>query len=345
MKLAVIAAGARTALGASLEETCASLATSVRRARPASYVSDEGDVAPVAAVLATEPTIPTGARLELLWRAALADLRDQLEKPVGRLGVLLLIDELGPSGWDPAPGHAGLLSELALADAERLTSAEHGIGIAAAALRATLTPTHQLVLTGDAADCVSALELAAQWLDEGAVDQVLLGGVSALTDRASLALSDGMEWLPGRARDDGASPGEACAALLLGREAPRGTVTIERAAHALATDADPARALTDAIETVLTGVDAAPARVVTDSAGLAAQAEERVVAGMRTWGRRGWNPVVEEPCLFLGELGAAAGPMLVAWCVERDAQGTTLVALSSGKQGGRAALLLQRISP
>ncbi|HEY9101213.1 hypothetical protein [Chitinimonas sp.] len=178
------------------------------------------------------------------------------------------------------------------------------------------------ILPGGRAGFAQALQLAANWLQEAAVERVLIVGADCYLDSASIShyLDEGRLLVPGNR--DGFLPGEAAAAVLLTKQALPGRLRVEgvgTATEAGRPDGSaPSRAigLSQAIRGACEQAGMQPNALqfrMSDQNGEAFFAREAANAFTRVLWRSEGQPTVLTTADCVGEIGAATGPLMLAY--------------------------------
>jgi 3-oxoacyl-(acyl-carrier-protein) synthase len=250
-RVAIVAAAARTALGADLDATWAALAAGRSALAPLQGFDASGFGDPWAAQLWTEPATPEedpamrilGRHGHLLERVV-ADVHERsglASRPPDRVGLFVSIGMADSVVDDLAPAVRASRDESGRLDLKRFFAAGyrhvHPLwplaalnNVAAGQISIDLDLRgDNFVLSSQADGGVRALIEAMHALHDGSTDAALAGGVAEPIGPASLArlalrgvLGDGAA-APLCAEGAGVSPGEGAAAFLLQREVALGT--------------------------------------------------------------------------------------------------------------------------
>lgn len=361
----IFAAGARTAIGATLLETALGLATGVRRTRVAPVVGRAGQPLRHAPVL---PPSYDGAQLvDALLEAASHDLAASFStgaatKTAGteRLAVVLLADLHAPPFFPVDDPEGRFLSDLALAEQARLAALQPWPGRIARRLGGGrgLALVRSIVAPADASLAGHYLQDAVAWLEQGLVDVVVLGGIGASAEALPLRWLALQGLLSGPDCDEGIVAGQGAALVALRAGAAGDGLPRVLAARYVDGRGRGVEALMGVTEGVLAeaGGDSSRLReVVLDATGMPGRKAEWALASTRTLGRRGLAPRISEPVLGLGDIGAATLPLLLGLLTTRVAgpprsdapSGSAtwgLIVLSHGFSTGRAAVLWENDS-
>jgi len=338
----VLASGMVTALGYNAPSTLAALRAGISAVQATRWV-DRPHGAPLRGARVALPHWweGTGKLADLVAPAILECLQAQPGLAPARVPILLGVSHAGRAGR-PADLDATLLQAVH----ERLGRAVH--------------PASRLH-AGDQMGCMQALLEASRLLDDGSADGVVVAGVDSFLDEPMLRAYEQRRRLLTRDNFNGFLPGEAGCAVLLARGAPPDAQALQitgwGTAHETATieDTQPlrGRGLTAAIRQALAGAGVDLSDIawrITDASGEHYKFKEAMLASVRLdrGPREGaldlWHPIE-----YLGEIGAAILPCLLAWARHAlhhgYAPGPRALCHVGSDDGGRAALVLQPVHP
>lgn len=326
----VLAAGARTAIGATLDETSTSLRAGIQRFRRAPFVDDAGEAFLVAPVLEMSRKLEGTERGVLLAKPALADLASHRHLWEGRrAGLILALDTRWPP---PSPSHSARLCQW-LEDLEARWRDFPGAMVALLQSMGFSPQSHVVAaVRGDPSAFTLGLNAAKHWLESGAVDVCLLGSVAASCEAPWLMLLDEHELTHASRRDGGVVIGEAAAFILVGNAGPGRELEVwsrssELDGRALRTETI-AHALKEVVSAAqLTGPQELP--VILDSNGRVSRTKKWSFAQTRALGTRKITVHKFEPATFLGDVGVATLPLYIA-LASRLSAGSTLVGSAHG---------------
>jgi 3-oxoacyl-[acyl-carrier-protein] synthase-1 len=299
-----------TAVGAAVEQTCASVRAGICRFGDHAYYRtlaknpewEDEEPLVVAAVPGIDPLLDGPARLHALLVPALADLVERAglrRRDIGECALLVALPapDAAVAGWG--------LADTFLADLRRRT------GLAFKVERARQSGHSAMI---------ELLDDAAALLAEGAATSCILAGVDSYLSEDRIALLDGAYRLKSARNVDGFIPGEAATALLL--ESPLGPGARERGLRAtieaVGLGVEPATILGDrqssgvGLTAALRAAAAAGCGSVhCDLNGESYRAFEWSVARARL-GKLLAGAEVVHPARNLGDVGAATGGLLAA---------------------------------
>ncbi|NKI94698.1 hypothetical protein [Rhizobacter sp. SG703] len=214
------------------------------------------------------------------------------------------------------------------------------------------------LFAADQTGCVDALALAAELIDTGRAAHVVVAGVDSFLQRDTLEAMQRQRRVMTPGNSNGFFPGEAGAAALVGRAGAPGAgpaLRILGAGRALeharidSTEALRAQGLTQAVKTALAGAGVALKDIayrLTDLSGEHYKFKEAAfVAGRLNGGERAKPLGLWHPIEYLGEIGAAIVPCLLAQAAHAAlhgyAPGPLALCHVGSDAGERAALVLQ----
>ncbi|SHN09269.1 hypothetical protein [Rhizobacter sp. OV335] len=338
----VLASGMVTALGYNAPSTLAALRAGVSAVQATRWV-DTQDGQPIRGARVSLPHWweGTGKLAELVAPAIHECLQALPADAHARVPLLLGVSSAARPGR-PADLDARLLGEVHL----RLERAPH--------------PVSRL-FAGDQIGCMQALLLAEQLLATGQADHVVVAGVDSFLSAGTLEAYEQRRRLLTAANFNGFLPGEAGCAVLLARRGAAAPDALHIAGWGLAREAATiedtqplrARGLTAAIKQALGVAGVGMGDVawrITDLSGEHYKFKEALLAAMRLdrSTRDGALPLWH-PIEFLGEIGAAVLPCLLAWTRHAHlagyAPGLRALCHIGSDDGGRAALVLQAAPP
>jgi len=198
---------------------------------------------------------------------------------------------------------------------------------------------------GDASALVLGLNTARHWLESGAVDVCLVGGVAGSCEAPWLMLLDEHELTASSQRDSGLVVGEAAAFVLLGRDGPGPAIRSwsrqgepdERALRPQTI----AQALKD-VATTLAGPSGLS--VLLDANGLTERTKRWSFAETRALGAQKITTRKVQPATFLGDVSVATLPLYLG-LASHVPSGKTLVAVAHGFDEAAGAVLIEPEAP
>jgi 3-oxoacyl-[acyl-carrier-protein] synthase-1 len=337
---AVLGAGLVCGLGLTAAESCAAIRCGINDFQETRFIAQGGGWIVGSAVTLEEPWrgVPKLARMAA--RAIAECLAAAAPAAPDRVPVLLAVAE------PERPGRAEDLDRLPFELIEE-------------ALGHRLHPHSRVVPQGRVGGAV-ALHGARRALAEGRYAQVVLAGVDSFLDGPALAAYEAADRLLTRANSNGFLPGEAAAAVLLGRHAEGGTAPLLLRGLGFATEPAPlgsgkplrAEGLVQAIRAALAeaGVtlDACDARL-SEANGEQYRFREASLASSRLLRDRGPPQRLRHLADSIGEVGAATLPAMLAHLLAGaagDYLDGTLTLVHLGNDGPqRAALVAQAMQP
>ncbi len=302
--LTVLAAGMVTSVGYNAPATLAALRAGVSGVRALTWPDPESG-AQVRCARVSLPQRHAGTALFAdLVTPAIDECLVHAERDTAHLPFLVGI---------PRPGRPGRPSDI-----------EHYLLPQVYARLGAAPSRHSKTFPADQAGCAFALVEAQRLIESGAADRVLIAGVDTLLDRPTINGFAAARRLLTPKNFNGFLPGEAGSAILVG-SAPKGEsgLRISGIGYAKETatidDTRPLRAigLTTAIRTALRHAGMTMSNVsfrVTDLSGEHYKFKEAMFAMMRLDQAPRARPLdLWHPVEFLGEVGAAILPCILAW--------------------------------
>lgn len=340
-RLAITGLGLVTPVGLSAEAAVAALRGGVSRlARIESFEVEVDEGVFEAVIGAKVPQITEGrlgpSRLSRMMQPAFAEVIQDAElEPGVRLGVYL-----GTGGNSPAERmlNYGPSTRQTLLDA-----VPEGFKV----VHAKLIPTGR-------ASVLHAIRTAAKALEDNLIDVAIIGAADSWVTPRALSWLKANEKLIEFPRRTGTMPGEAAGlvALELPEHAARRSATIYAQITASAGrhetikwgDPNNAIALSQSIQSVVGGVKESTAVVISDLSGERYRAMEWVMAQPKAmWyyhNMKHWNPA---DCI--GDVGAAAGAIMLAWgawALRKGYAGANHVLVwGASDEGAREAVMMQ----
>jgi len=337
--MTVLGAGARTAIGATLLETSLSLRAGIQRMRRAPFVDDAGEPFLVAPVLEMRRSLEGTERGVALAHPALAELEAYRPAWEGkRAGLVLALETRWPIA---CPSGSQRLSQWLEALEEKWRDFP-GALISVLQDRGWSIQSDRVAgVRGDSSALVLGLNTARHWLESGAIDVCLVGGVAASCEAPWLMLLDDHQLTLSSKRDDGVVVGEAAAFVLLGRDGPGPIIRSwsrqgESDGRALRPQTI-AQALRD-VATTLAGPT--ELSVMFDANGLTERTKRWSFAETRALGTRQIMTRKVQPATFLGDVSVATLPLYLG-LASHASSGRTLVALAHGFDEAAGAVLIE----
>jgi 3-oxoacyl-[acyl-carrier-protein] synthase-1 len=334
--LAILGAGAVCSVGLDAPAACAAIRAGVAGFAELDVVDRggqwlRGGRAPVDGAVSG-----TARRIRLLAMA----VREAVEGPVKELGSVAVVlcagDDLSA---------ADRVAFISTCDAELERHVPHR------------SSTHDTTVGGGRAAIVAALVRARQLLAQRRCDHVLIGAVDSLLSKRLLASLERDDRLVTSRNSDGFLPGEASAAILVGRlDASRDRDAVACLGLGTANDTStiandvPLRAngLALAIRTALAEAGCTPSDLdlrIADLSGEQYYFKEAALALSRVLRQRKAQLHLWNPADCIGEVGTAIGPMVLvlakAALEKRFAAGPGILCHFSGDQGLRGAIVLR----
>jgi len=342
MRLSVQATGMVTALGYNAPSTLAALRAGLSGVRTQAW-ADQGGGEPYRCARVALPQRWSGvALLADLLAPAVHECLQALVPTAAQASlasVPLLVGVSDPSRPGRTPG---IEQQLLPALAERLE----------------LAAPHPLsrVYPGGQTGCAQALQDAQALIAAGQARHVIVAGVDSLVDRETLVAFDTNRRLLSTGNFNGFLAGEAgCAVLVGAADAGSASTWLTGSGHAVETavidGTQPLQGLglTDAVRAALRSAGLALADVdwrLSDLSGEHYKFKEAMFVAMRLdRGERDEPLAMWHPIEYLGEIGAAVLPCLVAWARhamhEGYGPGRTALCHVGSDAGGRSAFVLQ----
>jgi 3-oxoacyl-[acyl-carrier-protein] synthase I len=334
--LFILDAGLVTSVGLSTAATCAAIRAGVTNPTATRFMSPDGDLITAHQVPLETPWRGPRKLLHLLVRAAEQCLGGIDSASRQSIPVLLCLAER------TRPGRQEDLDDALLREFVRATSIGRLSGSSA-------------VIAEGRGSMSLALEKARRILSTNAVDHVLIVAADSLLTGPTLAAFSEDGRLLSRTNSNGFIPGEAGGAVLVGRRPDGGELlTCDglglSAEHATIYSDEPLRAqgLTTAVQIALREAAVEMHEVdlrVTDASGEQYYFKETTLALSRTMHRRRETFDIWHPADCIGEVGAAAGPVIIgvvlSGCRKGYLPGPTILVQNGSDSGVRGAFVLR----